>query len=252
MIDHFTKLATKLYPRWWRERYGEEFAALLEDSRPGPAAILDVLKGALTMQLSSTTSWKPILACATVGLVAAVATTFLMTPQYSSSAVVSVKPSEGDTKGTGDIVDAIKASSNQVLSRSSLTNLIRNLNLYRDERNRMPSEDVLEEMKRNIRISAARVIIGGRTTAGFQISFQYPNKEVAPKVVNSLVSGFLDENLRADGGSRLTMQVLDPASTPANPIFRFAATGLGGGLLLGGLLAIVLHFRRRRQLPSNP
>ena len=34
------------YPRTWRERYGDEFAALLEDSGIGPRTILDVLLGA--------------------------------------------------------------------------------------------------------------------------------------------------------------------------------------------------------------
>ena len=35
-----------LYPRAWRERYGDEFAALLEDAGIGPRTILDVLLGA--------------------------------------------------------------------------------------------------------------------------------------------------------------------------------------------------------------
>jgi flagellar motor component MotA len=35
-----------LYPRTWRERYGDEFAALLEDFGIGPRTILDVLLGA--------------------------------------------------------------------------------------------------------------------------------------------------------------------------------------------------------------
>jgi hypothetical protein len=37
----------RLYPRRWRERYGEEFELLLEASAPGPSTVLDVLGGAL-------------------------------------------------------------------------------------------------------------------------------------------------------------------------------------------------------------
>jgi hypothetical protein len=36
-----------LYPRAWRERYGDEFAALLEEMGIGPAAVLDVVCGAV-------------------------------------------------------------------------------------------------------------------------------------------------------------------------------------------------------------
>jgi len=48
-----TKWAARLYPRWWRERYGEEFAALLEDARPGFFGVLDVARGAMTMQMTT-------------------------------------------------------------------------------------------------------------------------------------------------------------------------------------------------------
>jgi hypothetical protein len=36
-------LLVALYPRKWREEYGEEFAALLEETRLTPGAVLDVL-----------------------------------------------------------------------------------------------------------------------------------------------------------------------------------------------------------------
>lgn len=37
----------RLYPRAWRERYGEEFEALLEDCLLSPREVLDVIIGAL-------------------------------------------------------------------------------------------------------------------------------------------------------------------------------------------------------------
>jgi hypothetical protein len=36
----------RLYPRRWRERYGDEFAALLEELGPTPALIGDIVRGA--------------------------------------------------------------------------------------------------------------------------------------------------------------------------------------------------------------
>jgi hypothetical protein len=40
-----------LYPRRWRERYGEELVDLLEEERPTPALVLDLLRGALDAHL---------------------------------------------------------------------------------------------------------------------------------------------------------------------------------------------------------
>jgi len=41
------KALLRLYPRRWRERYGAEFEALLEDSRHGAGQVIDVVRGAL-------------------------------------------------------------------------------------------------------------------------------------------------------------------------------------------------------------
>jgi len=48
------RFAVRLYPAWWRRRYGAEFSALLEESRPGWGDVLDLLKGAISMQMKRT------------------------------------------------------------------------------------------------------------------------------------------------------------------------------------------------------
>lgn len=265
-MDHLTKFASKLYPRWWRDRYGEEFAVLLEDARPGLAGTLDVLKGAVAMQLATPSSWKAFLVCAALGPIIGVAATFLVTPQYSSSAVVSFQPPQNATlteAGTAnvDFVDAVNGLSSEVMSRTQLMYFIRNFDLYRQERNQMPSEDVLELMRRNIRVSAAPIIVRGRTVPGFQVSFQYTDPRASQRVVNALVAGYLDNNVRTRAREAYqrglpppaapTMEVLDPATLPANPSYPqrrdFAVAGLGSGVLLGGLAALALYFRRKLQ-----
>jgi hypothetical protein len=42
----------RLYPANWRDRYGDEFEALLEDGPPNVFGLFDLLKGALKMQLN--------------------------------------------------------------------------------------------------------------------------------------------------------------------------------------------------------
>ncbi|MBM3797139.1 MAG: hypothetical protein FJW31_24520 [Acidobacteria bacterium] len=54
MIRRLLSLAVYLYPLAWRDRYGDEFNATLEDM-PAPrwAAVWNVIQGALTMQAKS-------------------------------------------------------------------------------------------------------------------------------------------------------------------------------------------------------
>jgi hypothetical protein len=46
------KYLLRLYPRAWRERYGEEFAALVESQPLRPGLVLDILAGAIDARLS--------------------------------------------------------------------------------------------------------------------------------------------------------------------------------------------------------
>jgi hypothetical protein len=47
MISNQTHWLLRLYPEGWRERYGDEFTALLEQCRLSPMTLFDVLLGAL-------------------------------------------------------------------------------------------------------------------------------------------------------------------------------------------------------------
>ncbi len=51
MSARLARLALVLYPLAYRRRYGEEMAALLEDSGASPAAVLDLLRGAARAHL---------------------------------------------------------------------------------------------------------------------------------------------------------------------------------------------------------
>jgi len=50
----------RMYPRWWRERYGEEFEALLEQCLHSPMDVVDIFLGALDAHLcfTSVSSWR--------------------------------------------------------------------------------------------------------------------------------------------------------------------------------------------------
>jgi len=53
------KLLLSLYPEAWRDRYGEEISALLDQAPPSVTATLDLLRGALTAHLRPLASSAP-------------------------------------------------------------------------------------------------------------------------------------------------------------------------------------------------
>lgn len=147
-----------------------------------------------------------------LSLVASVVGVYLWPDSYVSAAVISIKPQQVPAEMVKaavnqDILDRINSLSQQVLSRSELTNLIKTLNLYPRERARMPDEDVLELMKRNIRLTPMSPVVGSRNVPAFQVSFTYHNRFDAQKVVSALVSKFIDENIKTR--DRATFQTED-------------------------------------------
>ena len=190
---------------------------------------------------------------AAAGLIIALAATLFMTPQYASTATIRILPPEGAAQV--DIGAAINQASQQAFGRAEMLNMIRTLNLYPGERTRMPQEEMVDLMRRNIRISAGPAIVGGRTIPAFGLSFTYPAPQTAQKVVNNLVMRVIDANLQsrrqAAPARSTTLEVLDPGSLPTDPIFpnrrSIAAAGVGAGTLLGAFAALVLRFRRKRQ-----
>jgi len=97
-----------------------------------------------------------------------------------------------------------------ISSRGNLTNIINLYDLYRKDRSRKPMEDIVEQMRRDIRISnVVPLSQGERQISAFQISFSYENRIVAQKVTADLVSRFMTENTRElTTASVLTTQFL--------------------------------------------
>lgn len=88
-MNRLCRLAVRLYPSWWRQRYATEFEALLDEMKPGWREILDVIQGALTMQMQ-TLGTIPVV-CALAGAIAG-GILAMRTPEvFASSATILVK-----------------------------------------------------------------------------------------------------------------------------------------------------------------
>ncbi len=264
-----------LYPRSWREEFGPEFGALLDDVKPSWRVFRNVLGGSIEMQITAGTNWMKVAgAMAAIGAVVAFGISFRTAPLYSSSAVISVTPQVDPVRPTSRDVLQTRAAERvagmeaELLSRTSLSSIINDprLQLYEEERKREPLEDVIGEMRRNIRIEAFPPADGGLAPLAFNISFSYPDQVKAQAAVRALSNKFLEANVRTNKANADAYQgfwrdmadvqhtkpappppigdivgVLSPASNPVDAEgpnrFLFLAWGLGMGLLVGLLAA---------------
>src|SRR5207244_29255 len=89
--------------------------------------------------------------------------------------------------------------SQEILSRSRLEALMNRFGLYADLRKRVPSEEVIERMRKDIQLERKGVAVkGGRqATVAFTISYQGSEPATVSLVANTLASFYIEENLKA-------------------------------------------------------
>lgn len=136
-------------------------------------------------------------------LVASVVGVYLYPDSYVSQAVVKIVPQQVPQSMVQSAInqqmsDRINSMAQTILSRSTLTTIINSFGLYPRQRNRMPIEDVIEEMRKKIEILPVANPAGGPQDKipAFAVKFSYENRLTAQKVVQDLVSRFVDENIR--------------------------------------------------------
>jgi len=236
------------------------------------------------MLITRGTNWLKLSAgMAVAGAIVATAVSFTVPPRYESSAVLQVVPEFDPVRPMSSqsiqelAADHIVQVKSVVLSRTTLVEIITSpsLDLYKEERQRMPVADVVELMRKQIRIRALAPTSapdGKISPLTFSISFAYPDRAKAQAVVSELVATFGQQNASVNWQRRLlyqafwqdeakaradhtrsappppageTLAVLDPASLPRSSATRdravFSAVGMGAGLLLGLLAALAMR-----------
>jgi polysaccharide chain length determinant protein (PEP-CTERM system associated) len=147
-------------------------------------------------------SW--LLGPALAALTLAVVIAFFWPNTYNSVAAIRVVPPAVPeklvpTNVSVQMAERVAAMQQTILSRNTLTNIIQTYDLYRRERSRLPMEDIIEKMQRNISVSGLTALGGGGSgsrAAAFRIGFAYENRYVAQKVTRDLMTRFIDENIR--------------------------------------------------------
>jgi uncharacterized protein involved in exopolysaccharide biosynthesis len=140
-------------------------------------------------------------------LVMSVVVAFLWPDTYVSMATIRVVPPQVPENFVPanvnmDVQGRVSSLIQLILNRATLTNIINTHNLYKRERDRLPLEDVIENMRRDD-IKCCPLLQTADTHRNernqypaFQIGFAYNNRFIAQKVTTDLVARFLEENVR--------------------------------------------------------
>src|ERR1019366_1838337 len=137
------------------------------------------------------------------GLVISVVVAFFWPDTYVSRAVMTISPQQVSqnlvrTDVNTQMGERLQEMQTEILSRSSLSDLIVHLDLYKKERTQKPVEDIVQDMRnRAIRVERYDVSAGNenRRTQAFTISFSYTDRYKAQQVVRELVSKFEEQNV---------------------------------------------------------
>ena len=139
------------------------------------------------------------------GIVIAVVVAFVWPDTYVSDATIRIVPPAVPERYVPSNVNLqigqrIASMEQQVRSRTNVLNLINQNGLYPRKKGRIPDEDLVEQMQKDVVIrpvSMLRDVSEGRQlSTAFQVSFAYDNRYLAQKVVSQIVGMFLDETVR--------------------------------------------------------
>jgi capsular polysaccharide biosynthesis protein len=212
----------RLYPLSWRERYGPEFDALLEDVKPRGSDIADIAKEVVQMHITTWNPGKITVALAIFGTLVAGVTALRIPDTYLSTAVL--KAGRSDSESVANMVRT-------AMTRGALTKIINDEHLYEAERAVKPLEEVVDKMRRAVQIKAGE--------GDFTVSFMYPDEAKTQHATGDLV-----RLLQQAASPTMALEVLELANS-RGPVYpnrlTILAIGLVSGLLLGATIAGLLR-----------
>jgi len=125
---------------------------------------------------------------------------------YQSDTLISVVPQHVPDSFVRSTVtlqaqDRLAMIQVQITSRSVLEPIISELDLYPEEREKMPMEDVVQILRDSIQVEIQRQPLVARSseTMAFRVSYTYPDPDLATRVTQRIGSIFVDQNARDRG-----------------------------------------------------
>ena len=142
--------------------------------------------------------WKPwILVPAMAGALIGYVIAARSTPIYRSDTLILVVPQRVpenvvQSTVTAKLSERLQSISPQILSRTKLESIIRDFNLYQQERRGQHMEDIVDGMRQNIDIQ----IQAGERENAFRVAFIGTDPRTVMRVTERLTGLFIDESLK--------------------------------------------------------
>ena len=127
---------------------------------------------------------------------------WLLPPVYRSGTLILVEqptvPQQYVVPNvSSDLQTRLNSITQQILSRTRLLHIIESLNLYKKERRRLNSYDLVDKMRKDIDIELVRSPEHDEELTAFNVYFSANDPHVAQRVTNELTDLFINENLEA-------------------------------------------------------
>jgi hypothetical protein len=204
-MKRILKWLGRLYPSSWRNRYGAEYEELLEQSKPRAGDAVDVLWGALKMQMTTWSFVRIVLPSTLAGMLAATLISLVSAPQFvSQTQILMGSGAAGVDSGIcGDQTSLPKELrgfrsrlcvtqhdfgyyqkflEGSGFSREFLASVISENNLYPRITSRSSLDSAINEMQKNIQVRSVP------NQSRFALEFNYPDPSVAQRVNDELIS----------------------------------------------------------------
>jgi succinoglycan biosynthesis transport protein ExoP len=135
-----------------------------------------------------------------VGWLAVWAVSWFLPSVYRSGTLILVEQPAVPTQFVvpniaGDLQDRLQSITQQILSRTRLLHIIDTFNLYAKERGKVPPDELVDRMRKDIEIELVRD--NHNELSAFNIYYSSRDASVAQQVTSELSSLFISENLEA-------------------------------------------------------
>ena len=148
--------------------------------------------------------WRMVPACAvTCGALSLVVATQLPKKYTSQTLVLVAKPTVPTEYVrpvvTEDLNQRLASMKQQILSRTRLEPVLEKFDIYREDRDKVHMEDLIERLRTAIEISPLEPMAGtqDRSLAGFNVSVTFNNPQTAQQICTEITSMFMEQNARA-------------------------------------------------------
>jgi polysaccharide chain length determinant protein (PEP-CTERM system associated) len=146
-----------------------------------------------------------ILLLALFGGVAGYVATRVLPKRYTSKTLVLVQQPEVQPVtpiATDNVNQRLATMQQQILSTARLEPVIRDLNLYQRDINRLPKEEIVDRLRQAITITPVAPMTETRAQnlPGFTISVVFENPQLAQKICSMITSMFIEEDIKVSQG----------------------------------------------------